>query len=513
MNWKDSSSPLFCTVHLVISLLSVLFCSALCFNLSSIVHRPSSVVRRLVCRLRKLVAEGLIWDPPGNYQKSRFASASNITALSPLDTSKQKHNSATTTTTSPFPPHALATRLLGLPLSVRQTTLLFALLFLLSYSLMVYVMDDFHPSLVRAGLYENPEDRAKRWSSFIGIVTALCGNILISFALNIQKYAHVRLARERDRQRAAQDKRANRKPNYGATVVEGMEGHMQSSFMSTVTERTEGSDEDGGMNGHSRESSTSKMIDSPTTPSKWYQEQPREEEEEATTPPYLRSGWWWTGIVLMTLGECGNFLAYGFAPASIVSPLGVVALISNCIIAPVVLKEPFRGRDFIGVLVAIVGVVVVILSSSPEEVKLGPHEILDAISQTAFEVYFGISCALMVFLAYISGTHGDRFIVIDLGLVALFGMYIPISKTTFANMTRWIHCAFNQRCFVVIIIYALQNLYISDILPAGFHSCFDCHHANQVSEPITSTVRLDSGHSHSVCALYTVRHHWICDFV
>ena len=29
----------------------------------------------------------------------------------------------------------------------------------------------------------------------------------------------------------------------------------------------------------------------------------------------------------MTIGEAGNFLAYGFAPASIVSPLGVVALV------------------------------------------------------------------------------------------------------------------------------------------------------------------------------------------
>ena len=37
---------------------------------------------------------------------------------------------------------------------------------------------------------------------------------------------------------------------------------------------------------------------------------------------YLRSGTWWIGILLMVLGEVGNFVAYGFAPASVVAPLG-----------------------------------------------------------------------------------------------------------------------------------------------------------------------------------------------
>jgi hypothetical protein len=29
---------------------------------------------------------------------------------------------------------------------------------------------------------------------------------------------------------------------------------------------------------------------------------------------YLRSGWWWAGMILMVIGETGNFLAYAFAP-------------------------------------------------------------------------------------------------------------------------------------------------------------------------------------------------------
>ncbi|KAG0231529.1 hypothetical protein BGW42_000174 [Actinomortierella wolfii] len=84
---------------------------------------------------------------------------------------------------------------------------------------------------------------------------------------------------------------------------------------------------------------------------------------------YLHSKAWWLGMVLMILGECGNFLAYGFAPASVVAPLGTVALISNVILAPLMLRERFRRRDLIGIVIAIIGAVVVVVNSKSDEVK------------------------------------------------------------------------------------------------------------------------------------------------
>jgi hypothetical protein len=47
----------------------------------------------------------------------------------------------------------------------------------------------------------------------------------------------------------------------------------------------------------------------------------REEVEEGM---YLKSKLWWVGLGLMAAGESGNFLSYGFAPASVVAPLGTV---------------------------------------------------------------------------------------------------------------------------------------------------------------------------------------------
>ena len=117
----------------------------------------------------------------------------------------------------------------------------------------------------------------------------------------------------------------------------------------------------------------------------------------------------------------GNFLAYGFAPASIVSPLGVVALISNCVIAPCFFNERFRQRDFWGVIIAIGGAVTVVLSAKQEETKLDPHDVWGAITRMEFEIYLGLTCALIALLMWASPRYGNRTILIDLGLVGLFG--------------------------------------------------------------------------------------------
>lgn len=49
----------------------------------------------------------------------------------------------------------------------------------------------------------------------------------------------------------------------------------------------------------------------------------------ADQKPIYRSKLWWCGIILMGIGEIGNFAAYGFAAAMLVAPLGSVAVIGE----------------------------------------------------------------------------------------------------------------------------------------------------------------------------------------
>ncbi|KAF2012680.1 DUF803-domain-containing protein [Aaosphaeria arxii CBS 175.79] len=315
----------------------------------------------------------------------------------------------------------------------------------------------------------NPEN----WSSLIGIITAIVGNILISFALNMQRYAHIRIEREwqakeklrKKRRRSRNSSRSKIRKRYrDAGIVEEDEDEEEGG--NEVTERAPL------LGGRTR-----------TRSSKSGESGDGEEEEAYKQTSYLKSPYWWAGIIMMTTGEAGNFLAYGFAPASIVSPLGVVALISNCIIAPFMLKEPFRLRDALGVLVAVGGAVTVVLSASDNNPKLGPDEIWGLITTWEFETYLGVTAAVIVILSVLSNRYGEKNILIDLGLVGLFGGYTALSTKGVASMlsyTLWRAITFPVTYLMVATLVftavmqikyinrALQRFDATQVIPVQF---------------------------------------------
>ncbi|KAL8938376.1 MAG: hypothetical protein Q9216_003933 [Gyalolechia sp. 2 TL-2023] len=325
-----------------------------------------------------------------------------------------------------------------------------------------------HDALTANG---NAAAKVREWSSFIGIVTAIVGNILISFALNIQRYAHIRLSREKDHRDKERDENGNK--SYGTQQEEIAEERSKANLASFDRHGTSGE-----THGNAPRHSFSSESSSQSTV------KPLERHETSPdTRTYLSSPYWWVGIILMIVGECGNFLAYGFAPASIVSPLGVVALVSNCIIAPWLLKERFRIRDFGGVLVAVAGAVVVVLSAKNSETRMGPDDIWSAITRWEFELYLGITAALIIVLIWASGKYGEKSILIDLGLVGLFGGYTALSTKGVASLlsgTLWRTLTFPITYLLVVVLVgsavmqiryvnrALQRFDSTQVIPTQF---------------------------------------------
>lgn len=263
------------------------------------------------------------------------------------------------------------------------------------------------------------------WQSIIGIVTAIIGNVLISFALNMQRYAHIRLSRERDQQHEKGSSGSSRKKHvgYGTQQSRIAEDRATKNAQSVSSQgdgavyevaRVEASESDPLIPSLGSRKSSVSSSGSTVRPENY-------SGPSASEKSYLESPYWWLGIALMTIGEAGNFLAYGFAPASIVAPLGVVALVSNCLIAPLMLHERFRKRDALGVIIASGGCVTVVLSASGSNPKLGPDEIWDQVTTWEFETYLAITITLIVVLMAGSNKYGHRTILVDLGLVGLFG--------------------------------------------------------------------------------------------
>lgn len=315
--------------------------------------------------------------------------------------------------------------------------------------------------LENGGPQDGGGSQLERWSSFIGIITAIAGNLLISFALNTQRYAHILIDREFNESRNSY---AN---GHGPSYPDGYRVDMQEEIAEERRRKNLEIPDGKGVADDDVAESAEDSVRRTLQPafesrqSKYGREkEPSDDMERAS---YLKSPYWWLGLVLMITGEAGNFLAYGFAPASIVSPLGVVALISNCLIAPLMLKERFRKRDLCGVLVAIAGAVTVVLSARTSEEKLGPGELWQAIKRWEFLLYVVITLALTIALMYGESRWGRQTILVDLGLVGLFGGYTVLSTKGVASLLSGsLYKAFAYPIFyfsaAILIVSALMQI-------------------------------------------------------
>lgn len=322
---------------------------------------------------------------------------------------------------------------------------------------LAYTYNGFLRHIGQSGHYD------ESWSSLIGIVTAIVGNVLISFALNTQRYAHIKL----DREWQEREKLRKRRTKSSTSI----------SRLGEEARKTVNSNDSGQSNGRQSSEQDPLLPDGEPGIARV------DTDESAKQKSYLKSPYWWAGIVLMTIGEAGNFLAYGFAPASIVSPLGVVALISNCIIAPFMLKERFRWRDAAGVVVAVGGAVTVVLSANDNNPKLGPDEIWELIKRWEFETYLGVTVGVIVLLMVASNRYGEKNILIDLGLVGLFGGFTALSTKGVASLlsyTLWRVITFPVFYLLVAILIgtavmqikyinrALQRFDATQVIPVQF---------------------------------------------
>uniref|UniRef100_A0A3B4F5K4 NIPA like domain containing 2 n=1 Tax=Pundamilia nyererei TaxID=303518 RepID=A0A3B4F5K4_9CICH len=183
----------------------------------------------------------------------------------------------------------------------------------------------------------------------LGIIISICGNVLISISLNIQKYAHVRQA-------------------------------------------------------------------------------------QRGSKPYYTSTTWWCGVVLMGVGELGNFAAYGFAPASLIAPLGCVSVIASAIISVVFLKETLCASDIVGGTLAITGTYVLVTFAPHTSTHITAHLVQYYTISWHFLLYLFIEIVIFCLLLYLYKRRNMKHIVIVMLLVALLASLTVISVKAVSGM-------------------------------------------------------------------------------
>ncbi|XP_042375405.1 probable magnesium transporter NIPA7 isoform X1 [Zingiber officinale] len=90
---------------------------------------------------------------------------------------------------------------------------------------------------------------------------------------------------------------------------------------------------------------------------------------------YLLEPLWWAGMITMVLGEAANFVAYVFAPAALVTPLGALSIIVSAVLAHFMLQERLQAMGILGCVSCIVGSVVIVIHAPQEQSPSSVEEI------------------------------------------------------------------------------------------------------------------------------------------
>lgn len=175
---------------------------------------------------------------------------------------------------------------------------------------------------------------------------------------------------------------------------------------------------------------------------------------------YVRSWRWWIGLILMAAGEIGNFTAYGFAPASLVAPIGTSAVVANAILATIFLKEKIRARDITGITLGVVGTFFLIKFSQKEESMLTATDIVDNLQKIPLIIYLVIELIAFLVLVYLHYRRKYVKVVTILIQVALLGSLTVISAKAVSSMISLSFSGYNQLLhpvfYVMVVIMVVS---------------------------------------------------------
>ncbi|KAL2342871.1 hypothetical protein Fmac_004156 [Flemingia macrophylla] len=198
---------------------------------------------------------------------------------------------------------------------------------------------------------------------------------------------------------------------------------------------------------------------------------------------YLLQPLWWVGMITMIIGEIANFVAYIYAPAVLVTPLGALSIIVSAVLAHFLLKEKLQKMGMLGCLLCIVGSTVVVLHAPEEKSLTSVQEIWELAIQPAFLSYTASAIAVTLFLVlYCAPRCGQTNIMVYTGICSIVGSLTVMSvkaigiaiKLTLEGANQvfyfqtWIFTMVAITCIIVQLNYlnmALDNFNTTVVSP------------------------------------------------
>ncbi|XP_019053243.1 PREDICTED: probable magnesium transporter NIPA6 isoform X3 [Nelumbo nucifera] len=143
---------------------------------------------------------------------------------------------------------------------------------------------------------------------------------------------------------------------------------------------------------------------------------------------YLLEPLWWVGMLTMIVGEIANFVAYIFAPAVLVTPLGALSIIVSAVLAHFLLDEKLQKMGVLGCILCMVGSTVIVLHAPEESTPNSVLEIWGLATQPAFLLYTASAIAVvLVLMLHFVPRYGQTNILVYIGICSIIGSLTVMS--------------------------------------------------------------------------------------
>ncbi|KAK1389804.1 putative magnesium transporter [Heracleum sosnowskyi] len=213
---------------------------------------------------------------------------------------------------------------------------------------------------------------------------------------------------------------------------------------------------------------------------------------------YLKEPMWWFGMMTMLGGEVANFVAYTYAPAVLVTPLGALSIIVSEILAHYILKERLHIIGVVGIILCIDGSVGIVIHAPKERDINSVKELWHLALQPGFIIYFCIVVAAILILVFVvSPSYGQKYLLIYIAVCSLAGSLTVV-------------CVKAVGIALKLFILCSKKMVVLDVLSADTCSPLsDNSNARKVVPAITLSdlfllLALDTFHTNVVSPVYYV---------
>ncbi|XP_060591787.1 magnesium transporter NIPA3-like [Ruditapes philippinarum] len=188
---------------------------------------------------------------------------------------------------------------------------------------------------------------------------------------------------------------------------------------------------------------------------------------------YLKQFLWWMGMILMIVGEIMNFLAYLFAPATLVTPLGALSVITSAMMASYFLKEKLNLLGKLGCMLCVLGSTLIVVHSPVEQEIQTMEDLLDRLLEPGIIILSVALIAIaLVSVIFLAPKYGQKNVLVYVTVCSTLGSFtvmgakgfgVAIKETIngrneFTNFLTYVMAGIVIACSLVELVYLNKSL-------------------------------------------------------